>query len=91
MLVPGSYSALKWEKGCNNTNTFVNVIVSTVNTVATVLTAEVVVNFEKSWYLKKNSLLVSVVTNLVRLVIKFLKISQTVVINKVRSLIVAGC
>ena len=78
-------------KVCNNTNTFVNEIVSTVDTVATVLTAEVVVNFEKSWYLKKNSLLVSVVTNLVRLVIKFLKISQTVVINKVRSLIVAGC
>ena len=41
MLVPGPYSALKWEKGCNNTNTFVNEIVSTVNTVATVLTAEV--------------------------------------------------
>ena len=78
-------------KVCNNTNTFVNEIVSTVNTVATMLIAEVVVNFEKSWYLKKNSLLVSVVTNLVRLVIKFLKISQTVVINKVRSLIVAGC
>ena len=78
-------------KVCNNTNTFVNEIVSTVDTVATVLTAEVVVNFEKSWYLKKNLLLVSVVTNLVRLVIKFLKISQTVVINKVRSLIVAGC
>ena len=78
-------------KVCNNTNTFVNEIVGTVDTVATVLTAEVVVNFEKSWYLKKNSLLVSVVTNLVRLVIKFLKISQTVVINKVRSLIVAGC
>ena len=55
MLVPGSYSALKWEKGCHNTNTFVNEIVSTVDTVATVLTAEVVVNFEKSWYLKKNS------------------------------------
>ena len=40
-------------KVCNNTNTFVNEIVSTVDTVATVLTAEVVVNFEKSWYLKK--------------------------------------
>ena len=53
-------------KVCNNTNTFVNEIVSTVDTVATVLTAEVVVNFEKSWYLKKKSLLVSVVTNLVR-------------------------
>ena len=53
MLVPGSYSALKWKKGCHNTNTFVNEIVSTVDTVATVLTAEVVVNFEKSWYLKK--------------------------------------
>ena len=53
MLVPGSYSALKWEKGCHSTNTFVNEIVSTVNTVATVLTAQVVVNFEKSWYLKK--------------------------------------
>ena len=55
MLVPGSYSALKWKKGCHNTNTFVNEIVSTVDTVATVLTAEVIVNFEKSWYLKKNS------------------------------------
>ena len=36
-------------KVCNNTNTFVNEIVSTVDTVATVLTAEVVVNFEKNF------------------------------------------
>ena len=40
-------------KVCNNTNTFVNEIVSIVDTVATVITAEVVVNFEKGWYLKK--------------------------------------
>ena len=37
------------------------------------------------------TLLVAVATNLVRLVIKFLKIFQTEVTNKVRLLIVAGC
>ena len=48
-----SLQCSKMGKVCNNTNTFVNEIVGTVDTVATVLTAEVVVNFEKSWYLKK--------------------------------------